>query len=131
VSNILEQLHNKKSEFRKINKELLVKQNMTEDHEHLVKLQEENALMKRRIISIKNKKVDTGGNSEEKTLQEELNKCTKAIQSDNNRTTFYIKRFDNTMKSILEAIQNTNQEFQKKEILNKELGKFSLLYFGG
>jgi arsenate reductase-like glutaredoxin family protein len=121
-------LHNKKSEFRKINKELLLKQNKTGDHEHLVKLQEDNALMKRRIISIKNKKVDTVGNSEEKTLQEELNKYTKAIESDNNRTTFYIKRFDNTMKSILEAIENTNQEFQKKEILNKELGKFIITF---
>lgn len=95
---------------------------MKEDHEYLVKLQEDNNTMKRKIISIKNKKVDTSGsNNEEKTLQEELSKCTKTIESDNNRTKFYIKRFENTMKSIMEAIQKTKQEVERKEQMSKEI----------
>lgn len=103
-------------------KQLLERQNMKEDHEYLVKLQEENNLMKRKIINIKNKKTDTPeGNTEEKTLQEELSKCNKAIESDNNRTKFYIKRFENSMKSIMEAIEKTKQEVERKEQMNKEV----------
>ena len=47
VSNIQEQIHQKREEFRSIQKEVLEKQASTKDtHEYLVKLLEENATLK-------------------------------------------------------------------------------------
>lgn len=104
----------------KVQKELQEKQKPSlESHENLVKLQEENAQLKLKIIGAKSKKP---GTPEEKPLKDELEKLQKTIESDNNRTKFYLKRFENDLKSITEAITKTRDEVRTKEKLNESLG---------
>ena len=125
VSRVLDEIHKKKTEFKKVQKELQTKQKPSqESHENLVKLQEENAQLKLKIIGAKSKKP---GTPEEKPLKEELEKIQKTIESDNNRTKFYLKRFENDLKSINEAIAKTREELNAKEKINDSLGKFLFL----
>lgn len=44
------------------------------------------------------------------------------IESNNNRTKFYLKRYENEMKSIQETTQKTEEEIAKVEKHNTELG---------
>lgn len=121
VTQVLDQIHGKKEEYKKIQKELDELQKPSKQtHEELVRVQEEHAALKRKLISSKTRKPETI-NHEEKTLANEIEKLSKIIKNEENRTKFYMKRLENDYKSTMETIEKTRDEVERKEKLNHEL----------